>query len=77
MNKFKCPECGSSRVSSQLLVSPDPSSYHNINDPWASVLQQILCGVCNSYIPAHIGERWDNISYEDAKKEWITIYKRK
>ena len=23
------------------------------------------------------GERWDNISYEDAKKEWVNIYKRK
>ena len=73
MNSFQCPECGSINIKSQLYVStvPDP------NDPWSSVLQQLECGGCNSYIPAHLGERWDNISYEDAKKEWIKKYKRK
>ena len=73
MTSFQCPECGSIKIKSQLYVStvPDP------NDPWSSVLQQLECGGCNSYIPAHLGERWDNISYEDAKKEWIKIYKRK
>ena len=73
MSSFQCPECGSIKIKSQLYVStvPDP------DDPWSSVLQQLECGGCNSYIPAHLGERWDNISYEDAKKEWIKIYKRK
>ena len=32
MNTFKCPECGSTEVGSHLYVSPDPSSYHNIDD---------------------------------------------
>ena len=73
MTSFQCPECGSIKIKSQLYVStvPDP------DDPWSSVLQQLECEGCNSYIPAHLGERWNNISYEDAKKEWIKIYKRK
>ena len=29
------------------------------------------------HIPISIGERWDNISYEEAKKEWIKKYKCK
>ena len=76
MNSFKCPECGSTEVGSQLYVSPDPSSYHKIDDPWAHVLQQIQCGDCNSYIPSHLGERWNDISYESAQKEWIKKYKK-
>ena len=73
MTSFQCPECGSIKIKSHLYVStiPDP------DDPWSSVLQQLECASCNSYIPAHLGERWDNISYEEAKKEWIKIYKRK
>ena len=73
MTSFQCPECGSIKIKSRLYVStiPDP------DDPWSSVLQQLECVSCNSCIPAHLGERWDNISYEDAKKEWIKIYKRK
>ena len=69
MTSFQCPECGSIKIKSHLYVStiPDP------DDPWSNVLQQLEFAGCNSYIPA----RWDNISYEDAKKEWIKIYKRK
>ena len=77
MNTFKCPECGSTEVGSHLYVSPDPSSYHKVDDPWSHVLQQIQCGDCNSYIPSHLGERWNDISYESAQKEWIKKYKKK
>ena len=73
MKSFICPECNSTEYKSHLYVSTEPDP----NDPWSSVLQQLECGGCNSYIPAHLGERWDNISYEDAKKEWIKKYKRK
>ena len=76
MNTFKCPECGSTEIGSQLFVSPDPNSYDNIDDPWAHVLQQILCSDCNNYIPSHLGERWNDISYESAKKEWVKKYKK-
>jgi len=73
MTSFQCPECGSIKIKSHLYVSTisDP------DDPWSNVLQQLECASCNFCIPAHLGERWDNISYEDAKKEWIKIYKRK
>ena len=73
MTSFQCPECGSIKIKSQLYVSTVP----DLDDPWSNVLQQLECAGCNSYIPAHLGERWDNISYEDAKKEWIKKYKRK
>jgi len=76
MSSFKCPECGSTEVGSQLYVSPDPNSYHNTNDLWSHVLQQILCGECNNYIPSHLGERWNDISYESAQMEWIKKYKK-
>ena len=76
MNTFICPECGSTEIGSQLYVSPDPSSYHNVDDPWSNVLQQILCGDCNNYIPSHLGERWNDISYESAQAEWIKKYKK-
>ena len=76
MNTFICPECGSTEVGSHLYVSPDPSSYHNADDPWSHVLQQIECGDCNNYIPSHLGERWDDRSYESSQKEWREKYKR-
>jgi len=76
MNTFKCPECGSTEIGSQLYVSPDPSSHHNVDDPWSNVLQQILCGDCNNYIPSHLGERWNDIRYESAQVEWIKKYKK-
>ena len=73
MTSFQCPECGAIKIKSHLYVSTVP----DLDDPWSNVLQQLECASCNFYIPAHLGERWDNISYEDAKKEWIKIYKRK
>ena len=72
MNSFICPECNSKDYKSTIYVStiPDP------NDPWSSVLQQIECAKCLKYIPAHIGERWNNISIEEAKNEWKSIYNK-
>ena len=72
MNSFKCPECASDKYKSHLYVSTEP----NLDDPWSSVLQQYECANCNNYIPAHLAERWDNISFEKAKEEWLNIYKR-
>jgi hypothetical protein len=72
MKSFKCPECGSDKIRSELNVSTDPNS----NDPWSKVLLQFECNGCHSYIPAHLGERWNNITYEEAKKEWLLKYKK-
>ncbi len=72
MSSFKCPECKSNTYKSHIYVStyPDP------NDPWSNVLQQYECANCNKYIPAHLAERWDDISFEKAKEEWINFYKK-
>jgi hypothetical protein len=68
---FICPECGSTEASSLLMVSTtfDP------RDPWSSVLQRITCAKCDYVIPAHLGERWNNISIEDAQQEWQKEYR--
>ena len=76
MKSFKCPECGSTKVGGQLLVSTDWSTGNNASNPWSYVLQQLLCKQCDSYIPSHLGERWNGITYEEAKKEWLLKYKK-
>ena len=63
-NKFICPECGSQDEPNELFIS------------WDSVLQQMECISCNMVIPAHLGERWNNITIEQAQKEWKAIYKK-
>ena len=76
MSSFKCPECGSAEVASNLCVSTDWSITGKASDPWSYVLQQIHCANCDEYIPSHLGERWDNMSYESARNEWFNKYKR-
>ena len=76
MSSFKCPECGTSKVASSLCVSTDWSITGNASGPWSYVLQQIHCANCDEYIPSHLGERWDNISFEDATSEWQKKYKK-
>ena len=75
MNTFKCPECGLAEVASNLCVSTDWSVTGQASSPWSYVLQQIHCANCDEYIPSHLGERWNNISYKQAKEEWLTKYK--
>ena len=72
MKIFICPECNSKEYKSHLFVStiPDP------NDPWSNILQQFECANCENYIPAHLGERWNDISFDEAKKQWLEIYKK-
>jgi hypothetical protein len=76
-NKFICPECGSQENSDELFISKEPilgASYKK--DPWNGVLQQMECVSCNMVIPAHLGQRWNNISIEQAQQEWKAIYKK-
>ena len=72
MKYFICPECNSKEYKSHLYVSTisDP------NDPWSNILQLYECSKCENYIPAHLAERWEGISVEKAKKDWINIYKK-
>ena len=72
--EFICPECGSTESKYEQHVSRDPLVPKDKN-PWSSVLQIITCKQCHREIPAHLGERWDNISIEDAQKEWKKEYR--
>jgi len=74
MNDYICPECGSKDGGLETLL--DKEMNEKSKDPWDSVLQQIECSSCGSVIPLHLTERWDNLSIEDAKKEWKEKYKR-
>ena len=76
MNSFKCPECGATKVASNLCVSTDWSVSGKVSGPWSYVLQLILCRQCDEYIPSHLAERWDGINYEEAKREWLLKYKK-
>ncbi len=71
MKSFICPECSSIEYKSHLYVStyPDP------NDPWSNILQTYECARCEKYIPAHLAERWNNITLKEAKKEWEDVYR--
>ena len=75
MSSFKCPECGSTETRSQLNVSTDLSTGGGYSSPWSHVLLQYECAGCNECIPGHLGERWNDITYEKAKKDWEEIYK--
>ena len=72
MKSFICPNCSSTKYKSHLYVStmPDP------DDPWSNILQQLECAKCENFIPAHLGERWNNITIQDAKDEWISRFKK-
>ena len=75
--KFICPECGSQDEPDELFVSKEPIlGASDKKNSWDSVLQQMECISCNMVIPAHLGERWNNISIEQAQQEWKAIYKK-
>jgi len=69
---FLCPNCGSRVSLGKIYVSPAESTH---GDPWSAILQIIECALCRISIPAHLGERWNKISVEEARKEWLEIYK--
>ena len=75
MSSFKCPECGAKEYVSKLCVSTDWSVIGKASNPWSYVLQQLQCANCDEYIPSHLGERWDDISYRQAKNEWLEKYR--
>ena len=72
MKSFICPECNSTEYKSHLYVSTEPDP----NDPWSSILQQYECANCENYIPAHLAERWNDITIKKAKKEWLKKFKK-
>ena len=75
-NKFICPECGSKEAGEHIMVSKEPPTGKSKDDPWASILQQTECASCKMIIPDHLADRWDNMSIEEAQKEWKEIYRK-
>jgi hypothetical protein len=63
---FRCPECGSERGDQLLLLN---SIYDGV-EPWSGVLQALRCAACETWIPRHLGERWGNMTVEEAEREW-------
>ena len=69
--RFLCPECGSTQAGDTVNVSTDPST----GDPWSGVLERVYCTSCGRAIPAHIAYLWDDLSEEEARKEWRAKYR--
>ena len=72
---FICPECGSKDAKEGMMISKSQPTGKNF-DPWAVVLQQSECASCKMIIPDHLGDRWDNMSIEEAQKEWKKNYRK-
>lgn len=68
---FLCPERGSREADGHTMIEP----IHDPADPWTSVFQTDDCATCGHEIPAHLGERWNGRSDEDAQREWREIYR--
>ncbi|MBN8542373.1 MAG: hypothetical protein J0L82_18425 [Deltaproteobacteria bacterium] len=69
----KCPECDSSEEGEELQISVE----HDVKTPWSNILKAVRCSGCGHLIPAHIWERWNGLTFKQAKLEWIDIYRSK
>lgn len=70
-HEFICPECGGTEPCGISHISTE----YNPGDPWSRVLQTISCSQCGYDIPAHLAERWDDMTMEEAQREWKSVYK--
>ena len=70
MNNFIYPNCLSNKILNEKFVSINKPN----TNPWSSITQIMKCKKCKKDIPAHLGERWDNISIEKAKEEYRKYY---
>ena len=75
IKEFICPECGSKESGEEIFMSKEPL-FGKSKNPWASVMQQVECNDCKMIIPTHLAERWDNLSIEQAKDEWVKLYRK-
>jgi len=71
VSNFICPSCLSDKILAEKFIS---IGLPNNNDPWSSITQIIQCGNCKKKIPAHLGERWNNLTLESAKEELKKYY---
>jgi len=70
---FVCPECGSKERPTRALVEP----IGEMDDPWSAITEVLTCTGCGSDVPAHLGERWDGLSEDDAEDQWHEVYRRR
>ena len=73
-NPFKCPNCDGDEVGIIQCVSPDFEAENH--DPWLKVMRSQGCANCGRLIPAHLGERWNNKTAAEAKREWFEVYEK-
>ena len=69
-NNFICPNCKSTKIKFRSKIT-------NVNKigAYSVVDEEIQCGDCFIDIPKHLGEREFNKSFDEAKDEWIKIFK--
>ncbi len=74
---FICPNCRSSNCRGLAFV--DPSWTFGIGSPskspWDFVFQLRVCGDCGATIPAHLAERWEGMTVEEAEEKWKRVYR--
>ncbi|OGV67758.1 MAG: hypothetical protein A2283_12420 [Lentisphaerae bacterium RIFOXYA12_FULL_48_11] len=68
---FICPECGGTTPGIVELVETDPS----VRSVWTDILERIVCAQCGFVVPAQLGERWNGISVDEARREWREVYR--
>jgi hypothetical protein len=74
---FFCPNCRSRNCRGFAFVDP-PWTFgvgRPSNSPWDYVLQRCFCGDCSATIPAHLAERWEGRTEEDAIHEWKNVFR--
>jgi len=69
--EFICPECGSQKPGVASLVEREFIE----GDAWSAILQEYQCPQCRSIIPAHLAERSDELTVEQAQREWREVYR--
>ncbi len=74
MKKFICPECGSRKASESRFMANE--SLVQRTDGQVTTRTRTCIG-CGYEIPLHLGERHGEVSIEQARREWHTVYRRK
>lgn len=63
--RFLCPECGSHDAVPTRAAQPQPLGKR----------RGYVCSQCRREIPAHLAERWGDLSIEEARREWREVYR--
>lgn len=67
---FVCTECGSFEGSTRLQLAPSDA-----HGAWSGIVNAIRCARCGYTIPVHLGERWNDITIEQAREQWLRIFR--